>query len=56
MTNAFDTAAWTVVLGALYTMAVDRDDLDFAEALQYELGTAVQTVLHLEACYDLEAE
>ena len=56
MTNAFDTTAWTVLLGVLYSMAIERDDLDFADALQYELGTAVETVLHLEACYDLEVE
>jgi hypothetical protein len=55
MTNCFDTTEWTAILALLYIMAVEREDLDFADALQHELGTAVETVLHLEACYDLQA-
>ena len=56
MTNLFETTAWTVGLGIVFQAANQREDWDFADAVRYELQHAVDTVLHLEACYDLEAQ
>lgn len=55
MTTIFDNTAWPVALGLLFQMATEHEDWDFADALKYELGTAVETITHLELCLDLEA-